>query len=100
MQQDLLTDNNNDLIIKDGDFVIGDSDMQHIDHIIRANKGDFKESPLIGFGIARYTDATVSRIELDKFKKNLQIQLEYDGFSDITIEANDFKNLFVDGNRL
>ena len=39
---DFLLDNDNDVIIKNGDFVIGDATLQHQNHILLAQKGEFK----------------------------------------------------------
>lgn len=36
MRQDILLDNNNDLQLHNGDFVIDNSDQQHVEHIVHA----------------------------------------------------------------
>lgn len=100
MATDILVNDENDLIIEHGDLVVGFSDVQHIDHMLRANKGDFKESPLIGIGVAKYRDASVSSVLIDKFKKDVSIQLEYDGFSNIDINTTDFKEIFINADRV
>lgn len=98
--KDLMTNSTGELLIVDGDFVLGESDIQHIDHILRASQGDYKESPLIGFGVDQYEHATVSAVELAKYKKGIQIQLEYDGFTNVSVEASSFKNIMIDAKRL
>jgi len=42
---------NGDMKIEDGDFKLEQSDDQNIEAIIVANKGQFYESPLLGYGI-------------------------------------------------
>ncbi len=52
--QDLLLDDTDDLLIENGDFVIGISDLQHQEHLLIAQKGDFKQFPDIGVAIEDY----------------------------------------------
>ena len=47
-RKDLLLDTAGNLVIEEGDFVIESSDMQHIKHIVEAQKGEFKEFPFMG----------------------------------------------------
>jgi hypothetical protein len=50
---DLILDLNNDLIIENGDFAIGQSDDQNIEALLLAEKGQFYEYILLGYGIRR-----------------------------------------------
>ena len=43
-----------DLKIVDGDFVIGESTLQHQRHLLLAEKGDYKQDPTIGVGIGSF----------------------------------------------
>lgn len=56
--KDILLDSDYDLIVKNGDFYINDSDQQHIDLIIRCYKGAYKQFPLLGVGIDLYVAAS------------------------------------------
>lgn len=91
--KDLKLDTNGDLDIVDGDFVIGFSDNQHQEHILLANKGEFKEFPEIGVGIVQmlndddYTDLLIEA------KKNLQ----YDGMEINNIKFENGGKLNIDG---
>ncbi|AUS06473.1 oxidase [Pseudotamlana carrageenivorans] len=90
---DILIDTNNELIIENGDFVIGLSDEQHQKHIIIANKGEYKESPEVGVGIQQMLnndEFTASLIEIKK-------QLEYDGMTVNNVSYNPDGKLFIDG---
>ena len=51
---DYLLDDDNDLSIADGDFVIGDSDLQHQKLLLFAEKGAYKQYPTIGVAAATY----------------------------------------------
>lgn len=88
MNQDIIVDpkDNNDLVVHNGDFYIAFSDFQHIAHIIEADAGQYKQHPLLGFGIRRYINGVFG----GQAKRKLQIQLESDGFKARNIT-------FVDG---
>jgi hypothetical protein len=53
---DILLGDDNDLIIRDGDFAVGDSTQQHQKHLLMAEPGDYKQNPLIGIGAQSYLD--------------------------------------------
>ena len=78
MAKDILLDDNDDLAFLDGDVVIGDSADQEVSLILRSNQGDWRASPLTGFGVAQRMRNEVSRAE---FELALASQLELDGFS-------------------
>lgn len=52
----ILLDENNNLQIVDGSVVIGSNILQSQRIIIEAAKGEIKEDPLLGAGIAQYLD--------------------------------------------
>lgn len=91
--KDLIFDENGDLAIVNGDFVIGESNNQHQKDILIATKGEIKEFPEIGVGIAAmlsdddYTDLLIEA------KKNL----EYDGMKINNIEFTTDGKLHIDG---
>lgn len=74
---DFLVENDNVLRIENGDFVVGLSDVQHVDHIITAQPGEFKQFPLVGFGVQNYLKTNTPET---KFKRDLRVQLNYDGY--------------------
>ena len=92
LMTDLLLDNTGDLKFENGDFATGFSDNQHQQHILLANKGEFKEFPEIGVGIVQmladdeYTDVLIEA------KKNLQ----YDGMkiNNIKFEQDGKLNIY------
>lgn len=86
MRTDILTDENDDLLFVGGDLVIGQSDQQHVRHIVLSNQGDFKESPLAGFGLERYLKTPVN--DISKFKRLLSLQLKQDGYNNPSIDVS------------
>jgi len=76
---DILHDECGNILIKNGDFKIGASDEQHIADIFILHQGEIKEFPLCGFGAMQYVKTNITKVE---FKRNLKLQLEYDGYVD------------------
>lgn len=83
--QDILLDENGDLLIENGDFVVGPSDNQHIALIINTWLGDWKQFPLCGLGIDDYL-ASPSTPEV--LKRDLTVQLIKDGYKINDIEIS------------
>lgn len=72
-----------DLHIANGDFVIGVSDVQHVRHILEAEKGQYKQFPLIGAAIRRAINAAINSILF----REVGIQLKSDGYTDYKITS-------------
>jgi len=51
---DILLDESGDLAVKNGDLVIGESTNQHQRLLLKACKGEFKQTPLVGVGLINY----------------------------------------------
>lgn len=58
-------------------LVIDEVDYQNVDHLVIANKGEFKEHPILGVGAERYLKS-VGRQE--HLRREIAIQLEADGY--------------------
>lgn len=88
MANDILFDENGDLKIADGDFVIGGSKNQEIENLLVSAKGAFKEFPLVGGDIGRMIKARSGQTAA---LKEIKYQLKNDGFdaSNITIDDQD-----------
>lgn len=84
--KDFLQDTNNDLLIENNDFVIGNSDEDHIVDIINSAQGDWKEYVLCGVNIDNYLNSSGVQLQL---KQQILFQLEQDGFTQITVNFND-----------
>ena len=77
MYFDFAQDNSGDLLIADGDFVLADSDMMHIEDTIIAHPGWWKEFPQDGVGISNYSKSTGKEQLL---AREVKLQLENDGY--------------------
>ena len=53
ISQDLQLDDIGDILLKDGDYVIGESDFQHIEDILDAYPGEYRNAPLLGVYLQR-----------------------------------------------
>lgn len=94
MRQDIQVNESGELLIKNGDFVIDESDRQHVEHIVIANPGEFKETPNLGFGAINKIKSNADKY---RFKRDLKIQLGFDGYNDPTIDlSKGFENLKID----
>lgn len=90
---DILLDEAYDLKIENGDFLIGDSDMQHVDHILLAHPGEYKEYPQVGVGLSKYVKTTGKEQSL---KRSIRVQLNYDGYKNPRIKLSDNLKLKVE----
>lgn len=93
---DILTDENDDLSARNGDFIVGKSNVQHQRHLIIADKGQYKQNPTIGVGAQGYLDDEdfqdlVRAIQKEITADGQQVKkLKIDANGKIIIEA-DFK---------
>lgn len=78
--------------IVNGDFVAVESDGQHIQDILIANKGTFAFSPLTGVGITDYINSPNTLKQRNALKKMVSVQLCFDGFTPKSINVNDISN--------
>lgn len=64
---------NDDIRIKNGDLVVGDSNGQEIEFILSAKAGQFYQFPTLGVGIVDEINSSISKQELKlKIKNNLE----------------------------
>ena len=91
--KDILIDENNDLQLLAGDFEVGYSDNQQQKAILSTEKGEWKEHPEVGVGIAQMLADDLYTEVLIEIKK----QLEYDGMqiNDVTLKGGG--KLLIDG---
>lgn len=64
-----------DLVIRGGDFLVQDSDAQHIQHILQADRGQWRQWPLVGAGLMRALNSP-SRVQ--ELKQLIKLQLKAD----------------------
>jgi len=88
MMVDFEIDETGDIQFKNGDILItGDATLQNQKLIILAQKGDFKEYPLVGVGARDYI---LDNVSADQFQGEIQKQIEDDGMkiAKLTISKN------------
>ena len=83
MVQDILLDDNYDLLVQDGDFVVGDSEEQEIALLLMSSPGEWKASPLTGFG---WIKRIKGEFIVEDLQKDLKTQLELDGFNGVKVK--------------
>ena len=91
--KDILIDNNNDLRLLAGDFEVGYSDNQQQKAILSTEKGEWKEHPEVGVGIAQMLADDLYTEVLIEIKK----QLEYDGMQINDVALKEGGKLLIDG---
>ena len=64
--KDFLLDDNNDLKIINGDFDIGESEMQEVGLILQSTQGEWKENPLLGPNLFRFIKAKTNKAEIER----------------------------------
>jgi len=83
MAKDIILDEDNDLLFKNGDLVLGESEMQEVGLILQSNQGDFKQSPIIGSNLTTEIRGSENKV---KRERNLRIQMKLDGKNFDTIK--------------
>lgn len=73
---DILLDDEDNILIANGDLVIGKSYWQEVKNIVRLIPGQLKETPMLGPNLVRMINSNVSELEL---KTVLKRHLEADG---------------------
>lgn len=74
--KDILLDETGDLLFKNGDLVVGESELQDVGLILRTNQGEWKETPIIGANLVKEIRGNENKL---KRERNLRIQLKLDG---------------------
>lgn len=73
---DILLNTGDDIAIVNGDFVVGESDLQNIYLLMRLNKTNIKQSPRTCVGEELLQNGTVNA----ELRKEVQLQLQADGY--------------------
>ncbi|WP_233860988.1 hypothetical protein [Tenacibaculum piscium] len=82
---DILLDQDGDLMLVNGDFVIGDASEQSVAQILISKSGQWKEYPQIGADIQKSQHGKIDRF----LERNISVQLASDGFNVDTLEINE-----------
>jgi hypothetical protein len=79
---DIILGDDGDVYAVDGDFVVSESDNQHVEHVLIAMPGEYKQYPLIGVGISQLLKGKLT----GDTKRSIDLGLNNDGYS-----ANEIK---------
>jgi len=96
---DVLLDNDLDLAIINGDFVVDDAEEQHQQLILIASPGSFRESPLTGVNIVSYIKTGFTMAQIDGLKQKIRLQLAYDGYIRSIAQINSFEDIQINAER-
>jgi phage baseplate assembly protein W len=75
---DIILDDDNDLLIQNGDFVIDKSGDQRAALIIQTSQGEWKQSPLVGCGINTALNSSLTGAAINNINAVVRKQLEAD----------------------
>lgn len=89
MANDFLLNENDELIIENGDFKVGNSDNQNVDLLIRTPKGANKFHPQAGVGVNNYINAALDVQNKRQLQSEIRAQLIQDGATGIKISFQD-----------
>lgn len=92
---DILVDADG-IVCTAGDFAIGASDNQHVEHIILTLQGNWRRTPLVGLAAQRVINLSTDALKVLSFKRSLKIQLENDGYNLKSSALNKDGKLIVD----
>jgi len=92
MNRDFLTDPDGDLLIENGDFLIGNSTAREIEDILIFTPGQLREDGLLGVGLAAWINDENS---LAAAKIEIERQLKRDG-KNLNIFKTDNNKIIID----
>ena len=96
-RNDILLTDIEEIAFLNGDFLFGVSDQQHIQHILKANKGHYYQSPLIGLGATSLINANIDRALL---KQQIKLQLKSDNYQPLEVVIDESFDIFINAEPL
>jgi hypothetical protein len=94
MAQDIILDEENDLAIVAGDLVVGLSQYQHVKHLLEAEKGYYKFSPLSGVGFSNILN---DEFDSEEVLRLVRFEVERDGFKVSKLTFTNDGKIDIDG---
>lgn len=98
---DIVLDNNNDVEIANGDFVVDDTTSTEVESIITSFQGWWKQFPLIGCGAPSYISSPGN---CEPLRRQIRIQLLSDSKQltsfDYSFDTNGNLVLYVNGQEI
>jgi hypothetical protein len=88
MAKDIILDADNDLQIVNGDFFIGESELQEVGIILQMSKGELKSDPLIGANLTQFMRSVNNPAKIkDHITRELQLDnKDYDTMKELLIK--------------
>jgi hypothetical protein len=96
---DFIGDDTNDLLIQDGDFVVGPSETQHISDMLLAAPGAYKQSPLLGINIYNELNGDSGQVNMNAIRKRIQLNAQMDGMVINSLMLNGLNDFTIDVSR-
>ncbi len=96
MRKDLLLDDDFDLLISNGDLVVGESDTQHKQLILMSAPGEWRQHPLLGCNLKLWLNAPLDSERIVKMKSTINKQLESDGYVLKSLSLNSDETLNIE----
>jgi hypothetical protein len=90
---DILLNDTDDLLVVNGDLVIGDSTLQNQVLILKSVWGDFKQSPSTGAGLERWLKADGS---VGNMLGEIKSEFEKDGMTVLSVTIDNTGKLTTD----
>lgn len=81
---DLQLDDVGDILLKNGDYVMGESDDQHIEDILDAYPGEYRNAPMLGVYIQRGINGLLD----GSIRRDINIHLQSDQYKVRKLEIN------------
>lgn len=86
--------------IRKGDFRIVRSEEQHIEDILVAAPGHWRQFPIQGVDLPRRLKMRRTQAEVNELRKAIRIQLEYDNWRVNSLDLGDLSKTVIDAERL
>lgn len=93
--RDFLIDQDNNLLIENGDWFVGDSHHQHIELLLTSLPGQWKENPEAGVGLSLSQNGVIDGF----IKRTIAVQLEADGFKLEDLQITQ-RGIIIDAKRI
>lgn len=98
--KDIMLDENNELLFKNGDFDIQYSDGQHVKLILLSEQGAWRQEPLIGVGLRKMLNMKLGAADSMLLNKEISLQLQYDEYKVKNISIKDTNNISIEYERI
>lgn len=72
MKDDILLNDDNNIVIVDGDMVVGDVTRQVMGNVLLACLGEYKEYPMVGIGLVNYLNGSEAPFLIGRIKTQLE----------------------------